>query len=755
MPPILSFNLVYINIISSFTVMTFPLLTSRLIGNAMKLSNFFLIQLIIWFVLNAFSLNALAEDGYKLWLRYNKISSPKLLSRYKSSVTQVVINPSCPVLKAAQEEIEMGLKGMFQKDIPVSSSVSVNGALILGTPDESPLVKNLIKTGDLNRLGEEGYVIRSLLYKNHPVTVIAANKPAGVLYGVFHFLRLIQTEESISNLNIQSKPRIKKRVLNHWDNLNRSVERGYAGKSIWKWEELPEKVDPRYKDYARANASIGVNGASLNNVNSQVEILTKEYIKKAAAIADVLRPYGMQVYFSIKFTSPLELSGLTTSDPLDPEVRKWWKDKADEIYRAIPDFGGFLVKAYSEGQPGPQQYGRTHADGANMLAEALEPHGGIVMWRAFVYDLSIDSDRTKCAYLEFVPLDGKFKDNVLIQSKNGPVDFQPREPFSSIFGSMPKTPLMMELQITQEYTGQAKHLVYQAPMWKEVLDADTYKKGPGTTVAKIIDGSAEDHALSGIAGVSGIGTDRNWSGHHFSQSNWYAYGRLAWDPDLLSDEIAEEWIRMTWSGEPDTLKTIEKIMANSWETCVSYMTPLGLHHQMAEGHHYGPGPDYKNTMRDDWSSTYYNKADKTGIGFNRSSTGTDGVGQYAEPLKSLFNSPETCPEKYLLWFHHLPWDYTMKSGKTLWEEIQLYYNSGVDEVTAMKKAWESLEGKVDRERFEHVKVRLEMQLDNAKEWRDVCLAYFRQFAEKEKQSGFIRRRKAMARQEDARGQGFE
>jgi alpha-glucuronidase len=364
-----------------------------------------------------------------------------------------------------------------------------------------------------------------------------------------------------------------------------------------------------------------------------------------------------------------------------------------------------------------------------MLAEALSPFKGIVMWRSFVYDLSIDSDRTKCAYLEFVPLDGQFAANVLIQSKNGPVDFQPREPFNPLFGAMPKTPIMMELQITQEYTGQGKHLVYLAPQWKEVLDSDTFAKGPGTLVAEIVDGSAENHTLSGIAGVSGIGRDRNWMGHHFSQANWYAFGRLAWNPALTSEEIAEEWIGMTWSNDSEVINVIEKMMAGSWEACVDYMTPLGLHHLMAAGHHYGPGPDYVNPDRADWSSTYYHRADFEGIGFDRSSKGTNGVSQYAESLQELWDSPATCPEKYLLWFHHLPWTYQMPSGKTLWQELQFHYERGVESVVTMEKTWNSLKGKIDPERFDHVKARLEMQLENAQKWRDVCLEYFGRFAE--------------------------
>ncbi len=641
----------------------------------------------------------------------------------------MVIQQPGPTFQPIQDELRMALQGLLGQEIPVSSSVTKSGAIIVGTLEESSILHRLVQPSELETAGDEGYIIRSLSFDNQPVTVIAANDSKGVLYGVFHFIRLIQNRQAIDKLAIQNKPRIQKRLLNHWDNLNGSVERGYAGKSIWNWEELPVEIDSRYKDYARANASIGINGIVLNNVNSQAAMLTKSYISKAAAIAGVLRLYGIQVFFSIKFTSPMEIGGLSTADPFNPHVRRWWKEKAQQIYQQIPDFGGFLVKAYSEGQPGPQIYGRTHADGANMLAEALSSYGGIVMWRSFVYDLSIDSDRTKCGYLEFVPLDGQFASNVLIQSKNGPVDFQPREPFNPLFGAMQKTPIMMELQITQEYTGQGKHLVYLAPQWKEVLDSDTFVKGPGTLVAEIVDGSAENHTLSGIAGVSGIGTDRNWMGHHFSQANWYAFGRLAWDPALASGQIAEEWIGMTWSNDPDTIGVIAKMMAGSWEACVDYMTPLGLHHLMAAGHHYGPGPGHVNPGRADWSSTYYHKADSQGIGFDRSSKGTDGVSQYAEPLRELWDSPATCPEKYLLWFHHLPWTHRMSSGKTLWQELQLHYNRGVDEVITIQKAWNLLEGKIDRQRFDHVKARLEMQLENAQEWRDVCLEYFVQFAE--------------------------
>lgn len=664
-----------------------------------------------------------AEDGYRLWLRYDKVSNPQLLSGYHKNITQIYEKAAT----SAGQELQTGLSGLLGKDIPATTSITQDGAVIAGTPQSVPLVGKLIPSTDLEKVGREGYIIRSLKHDDFSITVIAGNKPAGVLYGVFHFLRLIQTQQPLDNLFIIQQPRIQRRLLNHWDNLDGSIERGYAGKSIWNWDDLPDKVDPRIKDYARANASIGINGTVLNNVNAQAIILTDEYIQKAAAIAEVLRPYGIQIYFSVKFTSPREIGGLSTADPLDSDVQQWWKDKAKEIYGKIPDFGGFLVKAWSEGQPGPQQYGRSHADGANMLAEALKPYGGMVSWRAFVYDMTIDKDRAKCAYLEFKPLDGKFASNVFVQVKNGPIDFQPREPFTPLFGAMPKTPLMMELQITQEYTGQAKHLVYLGPQWKEILDSDTYAYGPGTLVAEVIDGSSDKHTISGIAGVSGVGTDRNWMGHHFSQANWYAYGRLSWDPSLTSEQIAEEWIRMTWSNEPQTVNTIAKMMAGSWEACVDYMTPMGLHHLMAEGHHYGPQPDYVHPGRHDWSSTYYHNAGPDGIGFDRNSKGSNAVGQYHKPLSELWDSPKTCPEKYLLWFHHLPWDYRLENGATVQEKLKFHYQNGVDSVRLIQDAWQSLEGKIDSKRFEEVRARLEMQRENAARWRDVCLNYFGSF----------------------------
>lgn len=667
---------------------------------------------------------ARGEDGSRLWLRYDRLEEP-LRSEYQGRIRELVI-PAGQAFAAVREEMIQGLTGLLGQVPAIRQAVGQDGAVWLGTvPTLAPKIPELSDGPDL---GTEGFVIRSVRVDSQDVIVIAGGTERGVLYGGFCFLRLLQTGRPIDNLDLVERPRIARRVLNHWDNLDGSVERGYAGRSIWKWEELPERIDARYKDYARANASIGINGTVLNNVNAQPEILTGAYLKKAAAIADVLRPYGIQIYLSIKFTAPMDIGGLSTCDPLEPSVRSWWKEKAREIYAVIPDFGGFLVKAYSEGQPGPQKYGRSHADGANLLAEALAEHGGIVMWRSFVYDLTIDSDRAKCAYLEFVGLDGRFAGNVLVQTKNGPIDFQPREPFNPLFGAMPKTPLMLELQITQEYTGQAKHLVYLGPQWKEVLEAETYANGPGTPVGKIVDGSADGHTLSGIAGVSGIGTDANWTGHPFSQANWYAFGRLAWDWTLSSELIGEEWIRMTLTRQAEAVKKIGEMMAGSWEACVDYMTPLGLAHLMAEGHHYGPAPDYVHPGRHDWSSTYYHRAGPDGIGFDRSSRGSHAVGQYHPPLRELLDDPRTCPERYLLWFHHLPWDWRMRSGRTLWEELQACYHRGVAYVEQMQTTWETLEEWIDRQRFEEVQRLLALQVENARQWRDVCLAYFGAFA---------------------------
>jgi alpha-glucuronidase len=563
----------------------------------------------------------------------------------------------------------------------------------------------------------------------HAATVIASDTEVGVLRGVFHFLRLLQTRQPIAALTIAERPRMALRMLNHWDNLDGSIERGYAGKSLWGWDDLPNTIDPRIAEYARANASLGINATSINNVNARPESLSAPYLLKAKAVADVLRPYGIRVFLSANFAAPKTLGGLSTTDPLDPGVAKWWREKADEIYRVIPDFGGFLVKANSEGQPGPQDYKRTHADGANVLADAVAPHGGLVIWRAFVYNADVDPDRTKRAYLEFKPLDGTFRANVLVQVKNGPLDFQPREPFSPLFGAMPKTPLVGELQVTQEYLGQSTHLVYLAPMWKEFLDADTYAAGKGSTIAKVVDGSLHGYRTSGMAGVANTGRDTNWTGHDFGQANWYAYGRLAWNPNLTAEQIADEWITMTWGHDPVVKATIRQIMMGSRETFVDYAMPLGLHHLIG-GDHYAPMPENDDPRRADWSAIYYHRASRDAIGFDRTTKGSGAVSQYNAPMRDLWNDPATCPEPLLLWFHRLPWDHTLASGPTLWDGLLRHFHRGAQGAAAMVTSWESLHGKVDEDRYQAVLKKLQTQASEAKAWGDKTLRYFQQFSGK-------------------------
>ena len=666
-----------------------------------------------------------AEDGYRLWLRYDQIKNVQLLQQYRAAISSIQILGTTPTSVISKEELINGLESLLGKNI----SVPNNGASILaGTAANSALIRGAISQDDLSKIGKEGFIIRSLKATQKNRFIITANTDIGVLYGVFHFLRLLQTNQSIQQLSITSSPKIKTRILNHWDNLNRTVERGYAGISIWDWQKLPEYIDQRYIDYARANASIGINGTVLTNVNANALILTNNYLEKVAALANTFRPYGLKVYLTARFSAPIEIGKLKTADPLDTEVREWWKKKIDSIYTYIPDFGGFLVKANSEGQPGPQNYGRDHADGANMLADALAPHNGIVMWRAFVYSNETPEDRFKQAYNEFKPLDGRFRNNVLVQVKNGPIDFQPREPFHPLFGAMPKTPIMMEFQVTQEYLGQSTNLVYQAPLFKECLEADTYVKGAGSTVAKVIDGSLENHEYSGMAGVANIGSDRNWTGHPFAQSNWYALGRLAWDNTFSSSQIADEWIRQSFTNDIKFLEPVKKIMLGSREAMVNYMTPIGLHHIMGTSHHYGPAPWVSNAGRADWNPVYYHRADSTGIGFDRTSKGSNAVSQYAPEIARMFENISTCPEEYLLWFHHVPWNYKMKSGRTLWNELCYKYNQGVDSVRGMQKTWNKLEGFIDKERFNQVKMLLKIQEKEAVWWRNACLLYFQTFS---------------------------
>ena len=669
-----------------------------------------------------------AEDGYRLWLRYDLVSNKQKLNEYRSLIKGFLVEGESPTINAAKEELMTGLNGLLGKKTTGLTSLNENNIVIAARYESSSFLSELNIKDKVNALGAEGFAIFNAKIKNKNVIVITAKEDIGVLYGVFHFLRMLQTNQEIEKVDITSVPKIKLRLLNHWDNLNRTQERGYAGFSLWDWHKLPDYIYPQYKDYARADASIGINGAVLTNVNANAIILTPQYLVKVAALANVFRPYGIRVYLTARFSAPVEIGGLKTADPLDENVRLWWKNKAAEIYKLIPDFGGFLVKANSEGQPGPQQYGRNHADGANMLADAVQPFGGVVMWRAFVYDNNVPDDRAKQAYNEFKPLDGKFRSNVLIQTKNGAIDFQPREPFHPLFGAMHHTPIMMEFQITQEYLGQATQLVYLAPLYKECLESDTYSKGSGSTVAKVIDGSLDNFSISGIAGVANTGTDRNWTGHLFGQANWYAFGRLAWNHELTSENIADEWIRMTFSNDEAVIKPIKDIMMASRENCVNYMTPLGLHHLMGWDHHYGPGPWIKDKERADWTPVYYHKADTNGIGFDRTASGSNATAQYYPPVEKFFSSLSTCPDEFLLWFHHLPWNYKMRSGKTLWEEICLHYYAGVEGVHKMQALWNSLSGKIDKEEFTHVKSLLSIQEKEAVWWRNACVLYFQTFS---------------------------
>lgn len=607
---------------------------------------------------------AKAEDGHRLWLRYNPVH------------TALVEAPAgSPTISIAQGELEKYYQG-----------------------------SHVILRLDPSMPDNEGFVMNG----NDDQLTITARHDIGLLYGAYEALRLQATDMPVKDE--KQEPKFKLRLLNHWDNLDGSIERGYAGESIFEWFKLDEQL---IRDYARANASIGINGSVLNNVNASPKMLTKPYLKEVKKIADILRPYGIRVFLSINFATPMALGQTTTADPKDASVRKWWKGKAKEIYKLIPDFGGFLVKANSEGQPGPGDYHRTHADGANMLAEALEPYQGIVMWRCFVYGANHKGeDRVKQAVSEFKPLDGKFHKNVILQTKNGPLDFQPREAYSPVFDQINKTPNMVELQITQEYLGQSLHLVYLAPMWKEFFQY------------------VEPNWLAGIAGVANIGKDTNWCGHHFSQANWYAFGRLAWDPSLSSEKIAREWLEQTFSIDENFVFLMSTVMEESRETCVNYMMPLGLHHIFKFDHHYGPEPDgFKAEYPLEWCPVYYHKADKNGIGFDRSSTGTDAVSQYREPYASMYDKVETCPENLLLWFHHVPWNYKMKDGSTLWESLQYHYNQGVIMTETYENLWHNkMRAYVDEQRWREVDERLQIQVKNAKEWRDVCLGYFGQFA---------------------------
>lgn len=642
------------------------------------------------------------SDGSQLWLGKQYANSCQVISQLPDDATA----------KIAKQELENNWRG---KNVELKIDKSLNlgeGYNIYARPAQQ---------GD------------NIQYE----ATITASNPIGLLYGAYELIRFQNTDAYNTGSGNQQnfskaideteKPQVGLRILNHWDNLDGSIERGYAGKSIFKWEEIKlgkngkgssisKSLHDRLITYARANASLGINGSVLNNVNASPKMMTAEYINKVKIIANILRPYGIRVYLSINFASPMALGYTKTADPLDKKVQQWWKKKAKEIYATIPDFGGFLVKANSEGQPGPGDYHRTHADGANMLADAVKPYGGIIMWRSFVYGANHKGeDRVKQAVSEFKGMDGKFRDNVILQSKNGPLDFQPREPYAPIFDNIKQTPQIAELQITQEYLGQSKHLTYLAPMWKEFF------------------GFVNPDRLVGISGVANIGDDANWCGHPFSQANWYAFGRLAWNPSLTAEEIAHEWLVQTYENQDEKFtKPVEMMMMTSREACVNYMMPLGLHHIFKFDHHYGPEPDgFIASYPLEWCPVYYHKADAQGVGFDRSSKGTDAVGQYPEPYRSLYDNIETCPEEYLLWFHHLPWTYKMKSGSTLWQELCMKYNMGVAMVEVYRDFWHTSAKqymKGHEQEWQHTDSLLNVQLENAKEWRNTCLKYFQTFS---------------------------
>lgn len=648
-----------------------------------------------------------AEDGYKLWMRYEKIENQSLRKQYQIQNQFIYLPIKTATIQIIQNELNLACKGMMtMQPVFVADKSQATLAFMIDTTQSN--------------ITEEGFKI--YINAKKQINIIAKTEK-GLLYGCFAYLRNMQMHKDLAALNIASSPSLHLRILNHWDNANRSVERGYAGISIFNWHTLPDFIDKRYIDYARANASIGINGTVITNVNANALFLTHDYLLKAKALADVFRPYGIKVYLTARFSAPIEIGHLKTADPLNESVKKWWADKVNEIYQLIPDFGGFLVKANSEGQPGPQDYGRTHADGANMLADIVAPHQGIIIWRAFVYSHETPEDRAKQAYSEFVPLDGRFAKNVLVQIKNGPIDFQPREPFHPLFGAMPKTPQLMEFQITQEYLGQATHLVYEAPMFKEILES---KVNASKTVLDVLENNHNEY--SGMSGVANIGNDINWCGHPFAQSNWYAFGRLAWNPRASAEAIAEEWIQQTWSHEKQVVDTIKNIMMHSYENMVQYMTPLGLHHIMGNGHHYGPMP-WGNTLgRADWNPVYYHRTDEYGIGFNRASTGSKAIEQYDPSVHIQWKDSATCNEKYLLWFHHVSWNHTMQNGKNLWNALCDAYNEGVQGVEKMNQSWNNIASKIDPEQFDRVKQLLAIQLHDAIWWRDACLLYFQTFS---------------------------
>ncbi len=665
-----------------------------------------------------------AEDGYDLWLRYRLIDNPEILSNYRQSASYIVAAGDSATLAAAAGELQRGLSGLLGQDVPRRDGVDKEGAVLVGSVSALRRLMPTLMLPDVASLGEEGYLLLTVSSDSFRGMVITARTDAGVLYGVFGFLRELQTRRPLDHLEIRQTPRIQRRMLNHWDNINGSIEQGFAGKSLWHWNDLPETLDPRYTDYARANASLGINASVINNVNADPRILSDEYIRKWAALADVFRPYNIRVYASANFAAPMRLENadkLDTADPLDPRVRNWWKQRVEAIYAQVPDFGGFLVKADAERQPGPRQFGRQFNDGANMLAEALAPHGGVVIWRAFNKDVNEEADPAKRNFTAYAPLNGKFAANVFIQPKNGPIDFQPLEPFHPLFGRMPNTPLLLELQVTQEYLGKSVHHVYLAPLWKDVLSSDTCARGDGSTVARVIDGSLYERKDSGITGVANTGSDRNWCSHHFAQANWYAFGRLAWDHTLSAEQIAEEWLRMTFSNDPEFVTVTKGIMMDSWPAAINYQTPLGLS-VVAGGNHYDPSPKTRNGRQ-------YWFADKDTIGIDRTTGGSGAVQQYNPPLAELFNNVDTCPERLLLWFHRVSWQRKLSTGRTLWEELVWRYYDGVRCVEDMNRRWATLKPYVDAERFAQTTAVRQRHLEHARLWRDTCVAYFQSISQ--------------------------
>lgn len=665
--------------------------------------------------------NTTVEDGYDLWLRYRPVSNETLRNAYRRHATEIVVQGDTLISYSVQDELERGFSGLLSREVPLSDCITQDGAVVAGCPRTSPMIARLGWDSELKTLGEQGFVIRTAAVEGKRVTVIAGESERGAMYGAFRYLSLLQRYKDITELDITDSPVNERRLLNHWDNWeptrHGTIERGYAGETLWKWDELPDTVDSRYRDYARANASIGINGAVINNVNAQVDFIKKENLPKVAVLADVFRAYGITLYLSVRYDSPIVLGGLDTADPLDPEVIKWWRGKVKQIYEHIPDFGGFLVKGDSEGQPGPLQYGRNHSTGANMLADVLRPYDGVVIWRTFVYGVDrLSSDRLKQGYEVFKPLDGQFADNVVIQAKNGPLDFQVREPPNPLFGRMFETNTAIELMITQEYTGTNIALCWKVPQWKKVFDFDTKAKGVGSTVPKVVNGSLFDYDISLVAGVANTGSDRNWTSHHLHQANWYGFGRLAWNPELDGEKIAEQWVRMTFSNEEKVVSNITDMLTGSWESFERYTSPLGLGIMVEFGtRRMMPVPSKRQR---------YHRADKTGVGYDRTRSGSGFVEQYHKPVADMFNSPETCPEELLLWFHHLPYTYRLESGETLIQTLYDSYYKGVKEVRAMIEKWKDLKGCIDEKRYDQVLKRLKKQLEWAIIWRDTCVDYF-------------------------------